>query len=424
MINISFYLLTPDANTQSQVYVSISNKEKRLRFAIGESFLTCYCNHRKKKGPKDLIKKNTPFYFDYNKTLTETRDALLTIEIDLKKREKPFPLETIRDTFYLKSGKIKATPDMSLQDAYEQFKKATRSEWSDGTEKHFVTLYNHILEYEKLSNPISLENLNEDFWYELRDDYFVKVKKFSNSTTNKNLKKFKQFLKFSIKKEFIKHKIDLDELNYLDEIEPFKIALKEGEVEALFNENLKDSYLEKVRDLFGLEILTGQRFSDIPKLLDPKHISETNIQIYQQKTGEKVTIPLHPKLKKHLAYLLKKYPEGFPTISNQKFNEYLKTICKKIGFEREHSWVTLSGKTKVTHTDFRYNLITSHTGRRTFCTLALNSGINPEMIMKVTGHRKYDQFREYVKVDDADINKAFEGMFKEPKIVKPKKKAA
>ena len=75
MISVSFYILTPDARSQSQLYVSISNKEKRLRFATGESFVTAYCNIRKKKGTKDLLKKNTEFYFDTANAISKAADA-------------------------------------------------------------------------------------------------------------------------------------------------------------------------------------------------------------------------------------------------------------------------------------------------------------------------------------------------------------
>ncbi len=411
MINVSFYLLTPDALSQSQVYVSISKKRERVRFATGETFITNYCNVRKKKGTKDLVKKNTPFYFEYSSKLNQIRDSLIHIEIDLSKKGN-YTLEEIRDSYDLKVGKIKDETDISYIEAFNKFVAANQNQWSDGTRRHFISVKNHLIEYEKLTGKIILNDFNEELWNKLRDDYFVKNKTFSNSSTNKNLTRLKQFLKFASKKHFIKHKIDWEELKFLEEIEAFKIALKEYEVELLMRLDLSDfPRLDKVRDLFALEILTGQRFSDIPKLLDSKHISDTNIQIYQQKTGEKVTIPLHPKLKDHLANIANKYPEKLPTISNQKFNVYLKEICKIAGFDREHSWTVLSGKRKITKIDFRYNLITSHTGRRTFCTLALNRGINSELIMKVTGHRKYDQFREYVKVDDADLDKAFDSMF-------------
>ena len=411
MISVSFYILTPDARSQSQLYVSISNKEKRLRFATGESFVTAYCNIRKKKGTKDLLKKNTEFYFDYNSKLNEIRDSLIRIEMDFSKiGEMPF-LENIRDAFYLKTGKIKPQPLLTFDTAYDKFIGATESQWSEGTRKHFTTLKNHLTEFAKTHGKINLTNLNEDLWREFRDDFFVKKLKFGNGSINSNLKKFKQFLKYADKKQFLKCKIDFDELKYLSEIEPFKIALKEEEVETLININLSNSpRLDKVRDLFILEVFTGQRFSDMEKVLDIKHMTETNIQIYQQKTGEKVTIPLHQKLRKHYALIVEKYPKGLPSITNQKFNEYLKEICILAKFNKEHSWITLSGKKKIPQSDFRYNLVSSHTGRRTFCTLALKSGINAELIMKVTGHKKYDQFRDYVKVDDDDLDKAFEGM--------------
>ena len=66
MISVSFYLLPPEAITQSLVYVSISNKEKRLRFSTGTSFIVKYCNIRKKKGTKSLVKRNTTLFFDYD----------------------------------------------------------------------------------------------------------------------------------------------------------------------------------------------------------------------------------------------------------------------------------------------------------------------------------------------------------------------
>lgn len=412
MLSVSFYLLTPTAKSQSQVYVSISDKTNRLRFATGKSFVTSYCNIRTKKGTKDLVKKGCPFYFDYNSSLNKIRDSLIRLEMEFSNRGESVSLEKIRDLYYKQIGKLKAEPALTFELVYRKFVAATESQWSEGTRKHFTTLQNHLTEYEKTNGEIVLEKLNEEFWNELRDEYFVKKKKFGNASTNANLKKFKQFLKYAKKKEFINTKINFEDLKYLDEVEPFKIALKDYEVESLFELNLSNTpRLEKVRDLFTLEILTGQRFSDISKVLDQKHILDSTIEIYQQKTGEKVTIPLHPKLREHLKKIFEKYPNGFPAITNQKFNLYIKEVCVLAKINKEHSWITQTGKKKIHHSDFRYNLVGSHTGRRTFCTLALKNKINSELIMKVTGHKNYNQFRQYIKVDDDDLGSAFESMF-------------
>lgn len=411
MINISFYLLTPEANNASQLYVSISNKEQRLRFATGESFLTAYCNIRKIKGKKELVKKNTPFYFPYTKVINDLREQLYLIELELQNKGMGYTLGEIKEEFYKRTGKIKIEK-VTLETVFQSFIEANRGEWSENTLKKVNGTLNHLKEHEK-EFPFIIEQFTVESWVQLRDIYFVATKGFSNPSTNKYLKIVKQFLKFAKKKGILKSEIDFDELKFLDEIEPFKIALKEHEVESLFDLDLSnDERLSKVRDLFGLEILTGQRFSDIEKLLDVRSQDENTIKIYQKKTKAVATIPLHPRLKSHLAEIFEKYPDGLPVISNQKFNSYLKEICQKAGFTKEHSWTILVGKKEVIRTNFRYNLITSHTGRRTFCTLALNSGINAELIMRVTGHKTYDQFREYVKVDDSDLGVAFNDMFR------------
>lgn len=423
MINVSFYLLTPKAKQQSQVYISISRKSKsktdRLRFASGESFIAGYCNVRKNdrnglKTKKELVKRNTVFYYEYTSILTKIRDSLIRIEMNLK-RTGDYTLQQIKDEYYLQSGLI-IKEVITIDSAYRQFITLNQTLWSEGTLTKINSTLQHLKDFEEEFGVIELDKFDASLLNKIKVDYFVTKKKFSNATSNKYLSIIKQFLKFAKRKGLISNDFDLTEVKNLEEIEPFKIALKFNEVETLLDLDLSSNLrLDRVRDLFCLEILTGQRFGDIPKLLDKNNISDTSIIIYQGKTNERVAIPLHPKLKKHLAYFFDKYPNGLPVITNQKFNEYLKEIGKEAKFKTKHSWITLSGVKKTEHTDLRYNLLHSHTGRRTFCTLALKSGINPETIMKVTGHKKYDQFKDYVKVDDEDVELAFEGMFNNKK---------
>jgi integrase len=166
--------------------------------------------------------------------------------------------------------------------------------------------------------------------------------------------------------------------------------------------------LDRVRDLFLLEIYTGQRFSDIPQVLDLSDDVEESINIYQKKTFGKAFIPIHSTLKNHLKNIKDKNYTEITSITLQKFNDYLKEIAQLAEMNRKHKWKILVGKEQISKEEFRYNLITSHTGRRTFCTLALKNGIDRETIMKVTGHKTYEQFRKYVKVDEEDMDDAFE----------------
>ncbi|MDI1354604.1 MAG: tyrosine-type recombinase/integrase [bacterium] len=408
-LNVNFYLSSPKAKTQSSLYVSISTKKKskseRLRFPSGESFLTSYTHFRERKGGKDLVRRHTPFEIEYRNQLHNIRDTLIKIHTELSGKNESFTLDNVRDEYYSRAGLIE-TQTITFDGAWLLFLSGTQSVWGVATRQHFNALYAHLTAFKE---NIQLNEINETFWNDWRDKYFVAIKKFSNNSINKNLKKFKQFLHFVNRKEMITPAIKVNEFKYLDELQtPFKIALKLHEVETLLNLDLtNNTRLERVRDLFALEIFTGQRFSDIPKLIDKNNISDTSITIYQQKTNEQVTIPMHPQLKKHLKNIFKKYPEGLPIITNQKFNEYLKDLCKLAGFTQQHSFIRLVGKNKIKHLEFRYDLISSHTGRRTFCTLALAEGLKAELIMKVSGHQSYEQFAQYVKVDDADVQNEF-----------------
>ena len=414
MISISFYLLNPKSKSQSQVYVSISNKKNRLRFATGQGFLTSCCNKRLKKGEGDLAKKGTKFFLQYRCKLEEIRDTLLEIEMSIKGNQEG-TLEYIRDSYYSSIGKLKETNQISFFEVYDQFFSSNQSGWGDGTQDHFITLKNHLKSFEESHGELKLNNINETFWSDFRDNYLVK-KGLINSSSNKNLKKLKQFLRYAIKKDFITHKLDLKDLSYLDHLESFKIALKLEEVETLIKLDLSNSVrLEQVRDLFLVEIYSGQRYSDVEKTLDVRHIAGSNIHIHQTKGGKKVSIPVYEKLDLHFSYIAKKYPNGLPIISNQNFNIYIKEVCEIAKFNRVHAWESITGKKKTKHKDFRYNLISSHTGRRTFCTIALKSGILPMYIMKVTGHKTMAQFLEYVKVDDEDMEHAFDQLFESEK---------
>lgn len=420
MANVSFYLLTPKAKEQSQVYVSLSIKSKsatqRIRFATGECFITAYCNIRKNaegfKKKKDLVKRNTVFYFEYDSILRKIRDKLIQIEMDLKKKGS-YTLPQIRDEYYKQAGLIHIDP-ITMETTFREFITATQSSWGEATLTKINTTFQHLKDFEEEFGSIHLETFNTDTLSKIKNDYFVKKMKFSNNTSNKYMSIIKQFLRYAKKKNKIPIEVDLTEVKSLEETEPYKIAFRLNEVTTLVSLDFSNIIrLDRVRDLLCLEIFTGQRFGDIEKILNKNNLNENAISFYQGKGNKRTFIPLHPELTKHLERLLKKYPSGFgEIISNQKFNEYVKEICRIAKFNKKHSWITLTGTEKVEHSDFRYNLVSSHTGRRTFCTLALKAGIDIKTIMTVSGHKKYDQFMDYVKVDDLDMKEDFKDMFK------------
>jgi len=156
--------------------------------------------------------------------------------------------------------------------------------------------------------------------------------------------------------------------------------------------------LARVRDLFLLGSFTGLRFSDFTKIT-PDHIKSVDgveiLSIAVTKTQDLVEIPFHPVVKKILVRNDGQPPQP---ISNQKMNTYLKELCQLLDMnelvtKREFP----GGKMKVLQIP-KWQLVSSHTARRSFATNAYKAGIDAISIMKITGQKQHSTFMKYIRV--------------------------
>lgn len=172
------------------------------------------------------------------------------------------------------------------------------------------------------------------------------------------------------------------------------VALDEAELEKIRKCDLSHNpHLAEIRDLFLMECWTGLRFSDIIRLR-PEHIQGKLIVIQQQKTNNYVKIPIHPVFRE----IWERYG-GIPlTISNQKFNDHIKEVCHAAGItDSVLKSITRGGK-KITTKYEKWQLVSSHTGRRSFATNLYKSGFPSISIMHITGHKTEAAFLKYIKV--------------------------
>lgn len=173
------------------------------------------------------------------------------------------------------------------------------------------------------------------------------------------------------------------------------IYLNEKELDLLYKYDFSNNTkLDKVRDLFLVGAWTGLRFSDFTRITND-NISNGFIHIEQQKTGKSVSIPLHPIVLE----IWNKYNQSMPrTISNQKFNDYIKEVCQLAGIEDyEHKAITKGG-VRQSQRFKKWELVSSHTARRSFATNLFLSGFPALSIMQITGHKTEAAFMKYIKV--------------------------
>lgn len=158
---------------------------------------------------------------------------------------------------------------------------------------------------------------------------------------------------------------------------------------------------EQVRDLFVLQCWIGQRFADTQTINEGiiKEIANGEVlEIVQEKKTHKVSIPLLPMALK----ILDKYNGKFPVFTNQTALNYLKRIGEKAGIKRLHNVTEDRGGEVITTKVKAYELIGTHTARRSFICNMLKRGYDAHLIMKITGHNDVESFQKYVKVTSAD----------------------
>ena len=181
--------------------------------------------------------------------------------------------------------------------------------------------------------------------------------------------------------------------------ESISVALSETEIEKLVVFDFSnDKKLENARDLMILGIWTGLRVSDVMNLpaIDP---DSKFIEVEPQKTrntsGAKVVIPLHH----HIKDMIRK--RGMPTpICESVFNKLIKEICRSVGFNDvvEGSLMNSTTRRKERGTFEKWQLISSHTCRRSFATNLYLMNFPTLSIMKITGHTTESSFLKYIKV--------------------------
>ena len=158
---------------------------------------------------------------------------------------------------------------------------------------------------------------------------------------------------------------------------------------------------EKARDVFVLQCWTGQRFSDM-QLLNTGVIKDSDngkiLEIVQKKRTHKVSIPLLPIALE----ILEKYHFQVPKVRENTMLKCIKEAGKKAGIT-ERCIVTEDRRATVTNTSVcKYELIGTHTGRRSFISNMLLRGYDSHIIMKVTGHKTESAFKKYAKISSED----------------------
>jgi integrase len=227
--------------------------------------------------------------------------------------------------------------------------------------------------------------------------YLTKTLGLAVNTVGKYLRAFRMFMNTAVEDGMEVNKGFRSRRFIIPEERTEQIYLTENELNDLFHLDLSaNRRLDRSRDLFLIGAWTGLRFGDLTSL-SAAHIEGNRIRIRANKTERSVVIPLHPVV----SALLAKYGGEMPApLSNQKLNAYIKEIgglvpSLQVSFV---SGITRGGVRKEVVSP-KWQLISTHTARRSFASNLYRRGIQAQTIMAITGHRTESAFLRYVRLD-------------------------
>jgi integrase len=398
MATTNFYLKAPDSTGKSliQSYFRFTENKEKKQVVISTSE-SINPKHWDKNSQR--VKRSVTGYSEINNNLDMMEEDVKEIYRKLlnEKPRKEITPEIIKDHLNQKYGKVEKPKTYSLVTFGEFVMESASKSKSPNTLKGYKTTLNHLKDFEG-KKPLLFEDITLDFYQKFKT-FLTEEKKLSPNTVGGYFKNIKVFLNEATERGLNKS-LDFKSKKFkVDNEEAETIYLTKSEIQNLYELDLTETpRLERVRDLFIVGCYTGLRFSDFSQIA-PENIKNGKFHIRTQKTDEPVIIPIHPMVSEIMEKYKDKYDNSLPpSISNQKMNGYLKEIGKKAGLLERINITKYRGAQRITETFYKYDLISTHTARRSFATNLYLSDFPAISIMKITGHRTEKAFMKYIKV--------------------------
>ena len=422
-LSITFTLRSKSSKGLTDVYCRLTIKGERLVYPTGIKVLpTDWSNKRTDKLRFNYCKPTMLGHSDANQKFSDLYNLAQSLYRRFHSDNRRVPtLTELKNLLDLAKGKTEKSAPINLSTFIDQFIERRRTQMINQgkrvTGNTILTTYRQTKRLLKefgtaTRTKIDFDTINLEL-YQKFIDYMHDVKGFSISNTGKHIKTLKTFMNDALEDGHTDNRSHKSKYFKVTTDESFAIALTDDEIQSIYELDLSNNKgQETQRDAFIVACSTGLRFSDVSVLTKKNIVSKegrTYIQIKTQKTKEPVAIPIDGRL----AEIMDKYKDserGFPKVfANQIMNRHLKEIGKMI--PELHDVLTVQknkGGKPVTEMKRRYELLTTHTARRSFSTIYYKKGVPIQFIMKITGHRTESAFLKYIRTTPLDDAKVFE----------------
>lgn len=400
MANLRFYLRDKKSVKPTAIMARLYYSGKEFVYSTGESVEPVYWNQEKQKVKENW--KAVDFVW-INKTLEKVRSAILKAYDTIKEENRGITNDLLKyhTNTLLKRVKVLEEATSSLYLHIEQVVKNRLmqvDDLNDDTVRKYRNTYKRLKDYSDkyLHRPLEFEDIDIDFYNRFLK-YLAEIP-LSTNTIGKEIRCLKRFMNLAT--------LGGQNTNLLFKSKEFRspmkkikhVYLSEEEINTLFSKDFNSDLKREVRDIFIIGCRTSLRVSDYPKVISDNVESTGLICIDEtEKTEDPAYIPIHWQVKE----ILKKY-NGLPVLhSDQVVNRVVKTLCREAGFNQKVK-DTRQGRQKVKKDLFvpKYELITTHTARRSCITNMYLADFDLYFLMSLTGHKSIETLVGYIGVEN------------------------
>lgn len=409
MATVSFHLKEPKADRPTAIFAYLAHEAGRVKVYTGLSI------HPAKWLSTAQRAQVRGRGNDLNGHLNDTLDAAEADLLDCYGHHRA--AGTLPTAAQLKAATAPAAPapnaapvgGADLLDTFTDWIAGRALTHTPNTLRTYRTTLRHLNDFQAVAKyPVAFDTVGGTFAARLAE-YLLTHRQLRDTAVRKNLVILKCFLGWATEHG---HPVspDYKKISW-QRREPDILTLTRAELAALVGLDLTHRpALDNARALFLLGVYTGLRFSDVAALR-PEHIQADRLRLTTQKTRDTLTVPIRPEARPLLARISAGTLRPLP---NQVLNRHLKELAALAGIDTPTERTHYAGGKRHTHTAPKHEFVTTHTARRTFVTLALEAGLRPELIMKITGHKDLKSFSRYVNVTEDTVLTEFARVYDAP----------
>lgn len=416
MLNVNFYLKDPDTSGSYTIYISVVYHKTRTRFTTKLKVAEKHWNERKQRVKSGY---EVPNYDFINRELDRYEQAARDAVREMAFAD-PSSAELRKEVEKRTHKTYQPEQLKGFWDVYEAFvdyqrveiQKRTVIDYDRSLRKHLSAIESREAAKLRLSSfDIQKEYQLTDAWnYYLRYEALNGEGEHGLSTNyvGKMNKCLRTFLNWCFERKYC-DAYSLKTIPVYTE-DTATVYLTEEELRMLEELSMTLQEQKQARDLFLLGCETGLRFSDFNRIhanMVTEQGGKRRLKGYHKKTKTPFQIPLS----KRAEGILKSYDFNPPRFSSiTRFNELLRQSCREAGITESIRQARRYGNQYQEQVIEKWELISSHTARRSFCTNKYLLGMPVQTLMKFSGHKTERAFMRYLKIDEvlaADTSEAY-----------------